>query len=127
VTPALPPSSLTDVFARVRAADEVFARCYPGDAGGRQPVHTLYVPAHRFSAATVAEHGREALRLLAVHGPDPASFGAAIGLDRGSPVAAPVLERVRTKLGFEPVEDLRIDFEDGCSTPPVGACPTGSS
>ncbi len=118
MTPALPRSSLNDVFARVRAADEVFARCYPGDEGGRQPVHTLYVPAHRFSAATVAEHGREALRLLAVHGPDPASFGAAIGLDRGSPVAAPVLERVRAKLGSEPVEDLRIDFEDGYGVRP---------
>ena len=43
--------------------------------------------------------------------PDPAEFGAAMGLPAG--LAADVRSRVLAKLVAEPVEDLRLDFEDG--------------
>lgn len=109
----LTPASLGDVFARVSDADAVHTVRYPGTAGGRQPLHTVYVPADRFSTATIAEHGAEALRLLETHAGDPARLAAAFDLPADPPLVAAVLERVRAKLRAEPIEDLRIDFEDG--------------
>jgi citrate lyase beta subunit len=76
------------------------ARRYPGPSAGRQPVHTAYVPADRFSAGTPRQWGDAALRALDEHGPVP-------GFDEAEHA------KVRDKLGREPVEDLRIDFEDG--------------
>lgn len=92
-------------------ADRELAARYPGRRGERQPVHTVYVPADRFSAATVSEWGAEALDLLDREGADAAQLAAATGLSAG--VAADLLPRVRAKLAEEPIEDLRIDFEDG--------------
>lgn len=66
----------------------------------RQPVHVLYGGAHLFRADVVAKMGRLALRSLEEGG-------------LAELVAPGVLERVRAKLAREPVEDLRIDFEDG--------------
>jgi citrate lyase beta subunit len=80
--------------------DAARASRYPGPSQDRQPVHTAYVPADRFTADTVQQWGEAALRALDEHGPLP-GFGDA------------ELSRVRAKLEREPVEDLRIDFEDG--------------
>jgi citrate lyase beta subunit len=104
-------SSIDDLSERVRAITVDRAKRYPGSDEGRQPVHTVYVPADRFSATAPADLGAEALRLLDAHAPDPAAFGEAFGLPPG--LAPRVRERVAAKLAAEPVEDLRIDFEDG--------------
>jgi citrate lyase beta subunit len=96
---------------RLAEADEALARGYPGDPGTRQPVHTVYVPADRFTADLPAEWGRAALALLDAHAPTAPDVAAATGLP--SAVVADVHDRVRSKLVREPVEDLRIDFEDG--------------
>jgi citrate lyase beta subunit len=96
---------------RLAAADEQLRRSYPGDSGGRQPVHTVYVPADRFSADVPGEWGRAALELLDRHAPTAGDLAAATGL--GPDLVGDVYERVRAKLAREPVEDLRIDFEDG--------------
>ena len=84
---------------------------YPGERPGRQPVHTAYLPADRFGPDSVRQWGAQALAVLAEIAPDPAAFAGATGL------AAGLAERVRplvvAKLASEPVEDLRIDFEDG--------------
>ncbi|WP_053720474.1 DUF6986 family protein [Saccharothrix sp. NRRL B-16348] len=76
---------------------------------GRQPVHTCYVPADRVSPSTPGDWGAQALAALAEHAPD----GLADVLGLAPDVAEVVHGRVRAKLGAEPVEDLRIDFEDG--------------
>lgn len=78
----------------------------------RQPVHTLYVPADRFRASTAADAGRAALRLLHTHAAGPDDLAAAFEIDP-APLAEVVRERVAAKLATEPVEDLRVDFEDG--------------
>ncbi|WBB99764.1 aldolase/citrate lyase family protein [Solwaraspora sp. WMMA2080] len=83
---------LADVDAALRAR-------YPGEASGRQPVHTVYVPADRVTADLVPTWGAAALAALDAHPPAPYP----VELDR----------RVRAKLAREPVEDLRIDVEDG--------------
>lgn len=76
---------------------------YSGERAGRQPVHTVYVPADRFVAGLVPTYGASALRLLDEH----ADRFAGIVPD------SEIIARVRAKLGREPVEDLRVDFEDG--------------
>jgi citrate lyase beta subunit len=86
-------------------------RRYPGERGSRQPVHTVYVPADRFSVGVPRDWGRAALEQLDQFAPTPADLAAATGLP--APLVADVYGRVRAKLAAEPVEDLRIDFEDG--------------
>ncbi|WP_043640924.1 DUF6986 family protein [Nonomuraea candida] len=88
----------------------------PGRLPGWQPVHTVYVPADRFSPATVAEWGDRALALLKAHLPGPGELAEVFGTPAG--LAAAVHERVLRKLSTEPVEDLRIDFEDGYGARP---------
>ena len=94
---------------RLGAVDAALAAHYPGERPGRQPVHTVYVPADRFHARLVAEHGDAALRATEEH---ESLLLDLIDGDRD------LLARVRDKLGREPVEDLRIDFEDGYGTRP---------
>ncbi|QDY75507.1 DUF6986 family protein [Streptomyces qinzhouensis] len=99
------------VGALLAPVDAELARRYPGDPGTRRPVHTVYVPAESFTAGTVRAWGDAALAALDDHAPDAVSFAAVLGLPEA--LAGPVYERVRAKLEREPVEDLRIDFEDG--------------
>ncbi|MFJ8199486.1 DUF6986 family protein [Streptomyces sp. NPDC096152] len=100
-----------EISASLAAVDAELERRYPGDPGTRQPVHTVYVPGDLFAADTVRVWGEAALAALDEHAPDAASFAAVLGLDDA--LAAPVYDRVRAKLEREPVEDLRVDFEDG--------------
>ncbi|MCQ8769757.1 DUF6986 family protein [Streptomyces telluris] len=99
------------IGASLAGVDAELARRYPGDPGTRQPVHTVYVPADVFAADTLRFWGGRALAALDEHAPDAASLAAVLGLPAS--LAGPVHDRVRAKLEREPVEDLRIDFEDG--------------
>ncbi|MEV4443763.1 aldolase/citrate lyase family protein, partial [Streptomyces sp. NPDC049577] len=99
------------VAASLARVDAELARRYPGDAGTRQPVHTVYVPADALAPDTVRAWGDGALAALDEHAPDARSFAGILGIP--APLAGPVHDRVRAKLRREPVEDLRIDFEDG--------------
>ncbi|EFL42739.1 DUF6986 family protein [Streptomyces griseoflavus] len=96
--------------------DAELERRYPGDPGTRQPVHTVYVPGDDFAADTLRVWGDRALAALDEHAPDAASFAAVLGLDGA--LAEDVYGRVRAKLEREPVEDLRVDFEDGYGNRP---------
>jgi len=100
-----------EISALLAPVDAELARRYPGDPGTRQPVHTVYVPGDVFAADTVRSWGDRALAALDEHAPDAASFAAVLGL--ADDLAGPVYERVRAKLAREPIEDLRVDFEDG--------------
>ncbi|MGA5410669.1 DUF6986 family protein [Streptomyces lavendulocolor] len=99
------------ISASLVSVDEELARRYPGDPGTRQPVHTVYVPGEAFDAGTIRSWGDRALAMLDEHAPDAASLAAALGLPEA--LADDVHARVRAKLEREPVEDLRVDFEDG--------------
>jgi citrate lyase beta subunit len=76
---------------------------------GRQPVHTCYVPADRVTPSTLGDWSAQALAAMDGHAPD----GLANVLDLAPESADALDARVRAKLAAEPVEDLRIDFEDG--------------
>ncbi|POX49255.1 DUF6986 family protein [Streptomyces sp. Ru72] len=100
-----------EISASLAVVDAQLARRYPGDPGTRQPVHTVYVPGDVFAADTVRSWGDRALAALDEHAPDAVSFASVLGL--GDELAEPVHDRVRAKLEREPIEDLRVDFEDG--------------
>ncbi|MGB0101500.1 MAG: aldolase [Nocardioides sp.] len=93
-----------ELDVRLEAADRTLVRDYPGQRAGRQPVHTVYVPADRFHAGLVTEYGGLALASIDEH----EALLVELLDDDGS-----LVDRVREKLAGEPVEDLRIDFEDG--------------
>ncbi len=82
---------------RLATHDAFLSRRYPGERAGRQPVHTVYIPADRIGG--FRDWGPQALRALDDYPPLP--FPSALA------------DRVRAKLATEPIEDLRIDFEDG--------------
>ncbi len=84
---------------RLDDTDDMLRRTYPGETEGRQPVHTVYVPADRFRAELVGDWSEGAIGALRAHPP--------------LPFRESLRERVLEKLRREPIEDLRIDFEDG--------------
>ena len=90
---------------------EKFMARFPGESGARQPVHTVYGGAHLFKSDTTQKLGALALRSLDEFAPDAAALGDAIGID--AKFRDIVYARVIEKLRREPVEDFRIDFEDG--------------
>ena len=107
----LPEQTLREIAARLKTSHEAIARHYPGEAGSRQPVHTVYGGAHLFKSDTTRKLGELALRTLSQNAPSAAVFAEAIGIDLT--VAETVFSRVQEKLEREAVEDFRIDFEDG--------------
>jgi citrate lyase beta subunit len=98
------------------AALSEFTKRFPGDSPARQPVHTVYGGAQLFKSDTPRKLGSLALRALEQNAPDAATFAAAIGLDPSQ--AETIYARVVEKLKREPVEDFRIDFEDGYGNRP---------
>jgi hypothetical protein len=145
---SLAPESLREILAPLQKAHREFESQYPGPRGDRQPVHTVYGGAHLFRADTARRLGEKALQSFDEYAPDFITFARIIdlpGADRldGSPEAAAFLaksiltnpdvarrenrsvwfahtvyQRVREKLQREPVEDFRIDFEDGFGNRP---------
>ncbi len=110
-TPALTARDLAAVEAHLAGDDEDRSARYPGDSVVRQPVHTVYVPADLIHPSLAQEWGEAASEALAVHAPGPEQLAAATGID---PVeVASVWPALNDKLDSEPVEDLRVDLEDG--------------
>ena len=107
------PSELPESLAE---ANHEFARTYPGDSGLRQPVHTVYGGAHLFKSDISRRFGALAERSLADYAPDAAALALALGVP--NQFADTVYARVIEKLRREPVEDFRIDFEDGYGNRP---------
>src|SRR5262252_1839397 len=120
---SLQPAATRRLLAPVKRAGAKFVRAYPGEALGRQPVHSVYGGAHLFRPDSAPTLGALALKAFAEHPPSPGSLAAAVGLEapEGRPAAefaADVHARVKAKLEREPVEDFRIDFEDGYGNRP---------
>ncbi|HXI11984.1 MAG TPA: phosphoenolpyruvate kinase [Thermoanaerobaculia bacterium] len=134
--------------ASLDAALGAFGKRFPGESPERQPIHTVYGGAHLFKADTTGKLGSLGLRSLRDYAPDPFVFAKAIGmrgsdllpesvdettsllhaLDKDADsvrrvhpaawFAHTVYRRVVEKLEREPVEDFRIDFEDGYGNRP---------
>ncbi|MER2220660.1 MAG: aldolase/citrate lyase family protein, partial [Rhodococcus sp. (in: high G+C Gram-positive bacteria)] len=82
--------------------DERLAAQYPGNRDEIQPVHTIYVSAADATVDTPRLWGEQAIALLDSH--------AHVFADLDTENA---LADVRVQLGRKPVQDFRIDFEDG--------------
>jgi hypothetical protein len=82
----------------------------------RQPIHTVYGGAHLFKSDTARKLGVTALKVMDEHLPDAQALASALGIAAAS--ADRVYARVREKLEREPVEDFRLDFEDGYGNRP---------
>ena len=145
---SLSDSSIKAVTDSLSTANNAFMNEYPGETGHRQPVHTVYGGAHLFKADSAARLGKVAERALAEYAPDFVVFAQAIGLpgveelpdvlnyayglkarlevdpdavreeNKAAWLAHTIYSRVQEKLGREPVEDFRIDFEDGYGNRP---------
>lgn len=111
---ALSEQDLADIDARLAGTDTLLATEYPGDDGTRQPVHTLYVPADRFTPELPARFGAQASAAVAASG-GTAALAQAVGLGEFAAELAPLVD---AKLAAEPIEDLRLDFEDGYGARP---------
>lgn len=118
MTTSLPAQAMDSALKRLREANAVFAKKYPGEAPARQPVHTVYGGAQIFKADTAQKLGNLALSSLREFAPNHGVFAKAIGLHGSSSIQRTVYDRVVSKLTNEPVEDFRIDFEDGYGNRP---------
>jgi citrate lyase beta subunit len=145
---SLSNESITDLTERLRQANEEFTSHYPGETGRRQPVHTVYGGAHLFKSDSAKRLGSLARRSLDQFAPDFLTFARAVDLPgsddlpdsfdeatelvsllknepeqarkerKGAWLAYTIYRRVAEKLQREPVEDFRIDFEDGYGNRP---------
>ena len=148
MTSSLSDASLTDLTGPLQQANEEFSRHYPGETGRRQPVHTVYGGAHLFKSDSAKRLGSLARRSLDQFAPDFLTFARAVELPGASELpedfeeanelvsflrteperarkeqkpawlAYTIYRRVVEKLQREPVEDFRIDFEDGYGNRP---------
>jgi len=107
----LNPESTETILAPLRMANAQFSRQYPGESGQRQPVHVIYGGAHLFKADTSQKLGAIARRMLQTYLQDERELVRCFHTT--DEIAAKVFARLLDKLTREPVEDLRIDFEDG--------------
>jgi citrate lyase beta subunit len=144
----LPQDSLQEIATKLELAHKAFQRRYPGVSAERQPIHVVYGGAHLFRSSTIRRLGDLAQRSLDEYAPDFAAFAKAIGLpgsdrlptasdaiasiaksieddppvarreNRPAWLAHIVYRRVREKLQREPIEDFRLDFEDGYGNRP---------
>ena len=112
----LAPEEVQMALAQIGEANRGFAEHFPGDSPRRQPVHTVYGGAQVFRSDTAPRLGGLARRSLQEYASEPGEFGRALGLP--GELAARIHDRVARKLEREPVEDFRIDFEDGYGTRP---------
>jgi hypothetical protein len=119
---SLTSRDLQTVLTELRKANVAGARAYPGEHEDRQPVHTVYGGAHLFRANTAQRLGALATTALEEYAPDAETLARALRfneIDGLTPqLAGAVRARVVEKLAREPVEDFRLDFEDGYGNRP---------
>lgn len=105
-------------LSALKNANAAFAAAYLGETGSRQPVHSFYGGAHLFQAGTAPRLGELSLRSLEEYAPDAKTLSEALGWSLSGSMAENVYNKLIEKLRREPVEDFRIDFEDGYGNRP---------
>ncbi|HEU0287855.1 MAG TPA: aldolase, partial [Nocardioidaceae bacterium] len=121
---ALGPEDFAAIDAVAAPADAMLAESVgsgtPGESVVRQPVHTVYVPADRVAAEPegrlALSWGAAARAAIDAHAPTALALAGATGL--APDVVEAVWPRLLDKLATEPVENLRVDLEDGYGTRP---------
>ncbi|MGH9648638.1 MAG: DUF6986 family protein, partial [Bryobacteraceae bacterium] len=80
-----------------------------------QPIHTVYGGAHLFKSTTCTKLGALARKAFTDYAPDAATMAKVFGISAPESL---IHRRVTEKLEREPIEDYRIDFEDGFGVRP---------
>ena len=80
----------------------------------RQPVHVLYGGGHLFRPGIAPKMGHLAIKVVERDLPNAETLAHVFGISSG--LAKIVYPRLIHKLETEPVEEMRIDFEDGYGT-----------
>ncbi|MBL92313.1 MAG: phosphoenolpyruvate kinase [Myxococcales bacterium] len=144
----LTQEDLSEVLDELCIANTAFAHRYPGESHDRQPVHTIYGGAQLFKKDTAEKIGKLARGSLTQYAPNFVAFAQALQfpgyedlptyqgnvdeliehvtqnnaqMQKEAPhiwLAHAVYDRMVKKLEREPVEDFRIDFEDGYGNRP---------
>lgn len=107
----LNPESTETILTSLRMANAQFSRQYPGESGRRQPVHVIYGGAHLFKADTLKKLGAIAQRMMTTYLLEAETLAHKFQIE--ATIAEKLYARLLDKLTHEPIEDLRIDFEDG--------------
>jgi len=136
------------ILSDLAASNAKHSAAYPGDSSDRQQVHTVYGGANLFKAGSAQKLGTIALRNLNTYAPNFCSLAKVVGfpgaetlpstdveinalkeacaensagmkeINPAAWLAYTVYERIINKLQDEPIEDNRIDFEDGYGNRP---------
>lgn len=135
------------LLEELKSANLNFQKIYPGDKPDRQAIHTVYGGANLFKSDTCFKMGDIALRNLKTYAPDFPALARILNfignenlpasekkikklikrLDNMSEeerkkepewLSYSVYNKIIQKLATEPVEDFRIDFEDGFGNRP---------
>jgi citrate lyase beta subunit len=114
---SLDTGAFKEATSALREANLKFAAAHPGESPGRQPVHTVYGGAQLFSSDSVPKLGAIALRAMDAYAANAQTLGKALGISEHAALDT-IDARVREKLRREPIEDFRIDFEDGYGNRP---------
>jgi hypothetical protein len=107
----LSDEDLLPLEERLRRANTAHQEGFPGASGERQPVHVIYGGAHLFKSGTPARLGSIAVEALRTNARGPRDFAECLGI--APEIAEAVYTRVMAKLEREPIEDYRLDYEDG--------------
>ena len=108
----LTPEMLDPILGALSRSNAAHDALFPGDFVERQPVHTVYGGAHLFKPETPARLGSVALDTIRNYASDFSALAECVGLDDDQ-LSSKVFDRTVAKLQKEPIEDFRIDFEDG--------------
>ncbi len=143
----IPKEINKEILNDLKAANIAFQKSYPGDGAERQPVHSVYGGAQLFKMDTTQKMGKVAIKNLQQYAPNFVVFAKALKLVnheqlpndveaiaalvknfengdaeemKAHPAWLPyaIYNKVQQKLVDEPVEDFRIDFEDGFGNRP---------
>jgi citrate lyase beta subunit len=109
----LSQEDLAPIVSELAAENRAFMDVYPGESDRRQAVHTVYGGAHLFKADSTGKLGQVALRSLKEYAPDAAALAEVLDADWNPAFSEKLYARIVEKLNREPVEDFRLDFEDG--------------
>src|SRR5689334_346240 len=112
------PNEVDKIVADLAAANKKFMQGYPGESNRRQAVQTVYGGGHLFKADTARRLGDVALNSLKEFAPDAPALAKAFGMNVSSELAQKIYDRIVEKLTREPVEDFRLDYEDGYGNRP---------
>ncbi len=136
-----------NLLTTLQSANVEFQKKYPGDKPDRQPVHTVYGGANLFKSDTAVKMGDIALRHFKTYAPNFVALARVLQLQgfehlphlekdieylsqklnnmgeeerkkESAWLSYSVYNKIIKKLETEPVEDFRIDFEDGFGNRP---------